>query len=144
MADAKITVEASLIIPLIISIICALLYEALLGCDRGVINMTADRVIEEACVSGKSYDESNETVELSELIRDEISKRIMLYSVNELKCEIKRNKITLSVYAVPKVKFGIAYIFRGAFGEYRISREAKIENICVSVRRMDIVKDNAQ
>lgn len=153
MTSAKITVEASLIIPLIISIICAMLYEALLSCDRGVINMTADRVMEEALANGGHVGEDAEntdntkkaenTVEVSALIQEKLSKKIMLYSIEELTYENKNNEITLRVHAVPKITMGIAGVFRGAFGEYIINRSVKTRNICSAVRRMDIVKDDA-
>lgn len=144
MTSAKITVEASLIIPLIISIVCAMLYEALLSCDRGVINMTADRVMEEALANGGHVGEDAEnTVEVSALIQEKLSKKIMLYSLEEFTYENKNNEITLRVHAVPQITMGIAGVFRGAFGEYIINRSAKTGNICSAVRRMDIVKDDA-
>ena len=144
MANAKITVEASLIIPLIISIICALLYEALLSCDRGAINMTVDRVAEEAAADyGHAEEKKENIVDLSNKLKDEISKRLMIYSIEDLSYKIKNEKIIVSVHAVPKAAFGIAGMFRGAFGEYRINRTVKNVNICSAIRRMDIVKGDS-
>lgn len=141
MADAKITVEASLIIPLIISIICALLYEALQSCDRCTINMTVDRVIQEEIAAGGDGGEYEGDVQnVCNAIREEISKKLMIYSVKDLSYEKKKNEISISVHAVPSATFGIAGIFRRSFGQYNISRKAKTDNICSAVRRMDIVR----
>lgn len=143
MADAKITVEASLIIPLIISIICALLYEALQSCDRCVINMAVDRVIQEEIAAGGDGGEYEADVQNAcNVIREEISKKLMIYSIKDLSYEKKKNEISISVHAEPSATYGIAGIFRHSFGQYTISRKAKTDNICSAVRRMDIVRSD--
>ena len=143
MAEAKITVEASLIIPLIISIICALLYEALQSCDRCVINMTVDKVIQEELAAGADGGKYGDDPEdAGNIIREELSKKLMIYEIDELTYERKKNKIKISVYAAPSAAFGIAAIFRRSFGQYRISRKAKIGNLCSAVRGMDIVRSD--
>ncbi len=144
MTDAKITVEASLIIPLVISIICSLIYEALLSCDRGALNMSVDRIIEEAASSAGQHgvDDEENITDLTISIRDELSKRLMLYSIEDVSYEEKNNKIVLCIRAAPKAAFGIAGIFKDAFGDYCINRSVKTGNVCSVIRRMDIVKDN--
>lgn len=145
MAEAKITVEASLIIPLIISIICALLYEALQSCDRGVISMAVDRIIQEEIAAGDgSTQDEQDSYNVSQIIKEKIQDGLMIYSVEEVSYERKKNEVSISVYAEPGASYGIAGIFRHAFGKYKISRKVNIDSICSAVRKMDIVRSESE
>ena len=133
MLKGRITVEASFIIPVFIIIICSFIYETMLACDRGTMNMCIDKYLQEALGS----------VENGELTKERISKKLLIYEVEKCLVEKNNNELMVNVKAKPIVSLGIIGDLKGNFRDYEVNRKVNLENICTPFRRIGIVKDES-
>lgn len=136
MKKASVTVEAAFVIPIIIWIVCTCLYQALIYSDRIVIEMTADRVLEEFIATKQKCDDTNMDVSH---ICDRLSEMLLVHSVNGM--ELINNKKYMEINVVASTWIESRFLMSDE--EFVVKRKVSNESFCSKIRRIDIVKNSS-
>ena len=136
MKKASVTVEAAFVIPIIIWIVCTCLYQALIYSDRIIIEMTADRVLEEFIATKQKCDDTNMDVSH---ISDRLSEMLLVHSVNGM--ELINNKKYMEINVVASTWIESRFLMSDE--EFVVKRKVSNESFCSKIRRIDIVKNSS-
>ena len=133
MKEAGSTVEASLVVPIIIWIVFLVVCHVLIQGDRMSVLLTADRVLEELC-DVADYDMSQTEIEKD--VVDKITEMLLFHKLNDV--EIKCYGDEFSIDIIMECMVDVAFI---KDKRSHISRKIQKQKICRTIRRRDIAAD---
>ena len=137
MKKASVTVEASFVVPIVVWIVCFVLVQTLIQGDRGILILSADRVLEELLAHDSNGEiETSELSDIEQTVKNNISRMLLVHLVKKVK--VKEDNMKYQVYIeverMPAVSFG-------QNKEYIVTRNISKCNICSGIRGKDVAKD---
>jgi len=134
---ASVTVEASFVVPIVVWIVCFVLVQTLIQGDRGIIILSADRVLEELLAHDSNGEiETSELSDIEKTVKNNISRMLLVHSVKKVK--VKEDTMKYQVYIEAE---GMPAVSFGQNKEYIVTRNISKFNICSGIRGKDIAKD---
>ena len=89
MKKASVTVEASFVVPIVVWIVCFVLVQTLIQGDRGIIILSADRVLEELLAHDSNCEiETSELSDIEKTVKNNISRMLLVHSVKKVKVKV--------------------------------------------------------
>ena len=86
MKKASVTVEASFVVPIVVWIVCFVLVQTLIQGDRGILILSADRVLEELLAHDSNGEiETSELSDIEQTVKNNISRMLLVHSVKKVK-----------------------------------------------------------
>lgn len=139
-SNAYITVEASIIVPIVMSILFALLYKSFIVHDTGLIMMKLDSYIEKECRSISNGMEKWNTGKIAQTIESSINKHLFLCNVQNTECEEDATSVAISTEIKTKVTLGLVNRLTLLSNKRYIKCSMIIPDYCTTKRNARIIK----
>jgi len=140
----SITVESVFIIPIVIYIVCAIIYQTMIVSDRVVAELTAERVLEEAyTLTGDNGDNKISKEIINRTVKEKLSQMLLMHSVENVFYDEKNGDFKIRVEIKPFIHNKASINKKGSDnnGNYCVKHTLKKVKSCTNIRRLDIVKD---
>lgn len=140
--EAYVTVEASLIIPLILAIIFALLYVSFMIHDMGWLKMEVDRRLEIECRNYANGDDSWNEEKIKKELVEHASKHMFLYKIYDVSFSNNCISAEICVYSSSHITNRLVNRLTKLSENYITKSSQVIPDYCSALRMTEVIRND--